>query len=102
MLRHYMGWVDVDGEPCVAMEGKAGGAGPGRGAGAQGKGGLPEFLARSDTNGDGKIQKSEAPERLKGRFDEIDTNGDGAIDAAEAGAMRGRRSGRGQRPNSNG
>jgi polyisoprenoid-binding protein YceI len=87
----------------VAIEGKAGGDGPGRRAGGQGAGGLPGFLARSDANGDGKIQKSEAPERLKGRFDELDTNGDGAIDAAEAGAMRGgRRGGRGQRPNSDG
>ena len=97
-----MGMLGDETKIIVAMEGKAGGDGPGRGAGAQAEGGLPGFLARSDTNGDGKIQKSEAPERLKGRFDEIDTNGDGAIDAAEAGAMRARRGGRGQRPNSDG
>ena len=64
------------------------------GAGAERtEGGLPRFLARNDTNGDGKIQKSEAPERLKARFDSLDTNGDGAIDAAEARAMRGGRPG---------
>lgn len=62
------------------------------GAGAErAEGGLPRFLARNDTNGDGKIQKSEAPERMKARFNSLDTNGDGAIDAAEAGAMRGGR-----------
>ncbi len=77
----------------VAMEGNTGGDGPGRRAGGQAEGGLPRFLARHDANGDGKLQKSEAPERLKNRFDEIDTNGDGAIDAAEAAAMRGARRG---------
>ncbi len=91
-----MGMLGDETKIIVAMEGRAGGEGPGRSAGGQGEGGLPRFLARSDTNGDGKIQKSEAPERLKNRFDELDTNGDGAIDAAEAGAMRGRRGGRGQ------
>ena len=71
----------------LAMEGGlAGGA-----SAERAEGGLPRFLARNDANGDGKIQKSEAPERMKARFDSLDTNGDGAIDAAEAGAMgRGR------------
>ncbi len=100
-----MGMLGDEIKIIVAMEGRAGGDGPGREAGGQAEGGLPRFLARHDANGDGKIQKSEAPERLKNRFDEIDTNGDGAIDAAEAGAMRGgRRSGEGAtrrpRPNS--
>lgn len=77
----------------LALEG-----GPASGAGAErAEGGLPRFLARNDANGDGKIQKSEAPERLKARFDSLDTNGDGAIDAAEAAAMRrGRGGNRGQ------
>ena len=100
-----MGMLGDEIKIIVAMEGNTGGGGPGRSAGGQAEGGLPRFLARHDANGDGKIQKSEAPERLKNRFDEIDTNGDGAIDAAEAGAMRG---GRGQgatrraRPDSDG
>lgn len=73
----------------VAIEG-----GMASGAAAErAEGGLPRFLARNDANGDGKIQKSEAPERLQARFDSLDTNGDGAIDAAEAGAMRGGRRG---------
>ena len=91
-----MGMLGDDVRIIVAMEGKTGG---------QAEGGLPRFLARHDANGDGKIQRSEAPERLKNRFDELDTNSDGAIDAAEAGAMRGgRRGGQGasrrSRPNS--
>ena len=57
----------------------------------QAGGGMARFLARFDTNGDGKLQKSEAPERMKERFDQLDTNGDGAIDKDEAAAMRGRR-----------
>ncbi len=102
-----MGMLGDEIKIIVAMEGGAGGGGSGRRAGGQAEGGLPAFLARSDANGDGKIQKSEAPERLKNRFDELDTNGDGAIDAAEAAAMRGgRRRGQGgarrQRPNSDG
>ena len=77
----------------VAMEGKQSGGG----APSRGGGGMSRFLSRFDTNGDGKLQKSEAPERMKERFDELDTNGDGALDAAEAAAMRGgRRPGPGQ------
>ena len=88
-----MGMLGDEIKIIVAIEGSAGGGRPGREAGGQAEGGLPRFLAQHDTNGDGKIQKSEAPERLKNRFDELDTNGDGAIDAAEAGAMRGGRRG---------
>lgn len=82
----------------VAMEGTQRGD-PEEG---QAGGGLSRFLARFDKNGDGKLQKSEAPERMKERFDLLDTNGDGALDADEAAAMRGRRGGRrgqGLRPN---
>ena len=52
---------------------------------------LPERMARFDRNGDGKLQKSEAPERMQEIFERIDTNGDGAVDGAEAAAMRERR-----------
>ncbi|MFQ5701384.1 MAG: hypothetical protein ACE5HU_06030 [Acidobacteriota bacterium] len=51
-------------------------------------------LMRWDTNGDGKIARDEAPERLKKRFDMIDTNGDGQLDADEIKAMAARRRGR--------
>ena len=44
-----------------------------------------------DKDGDGKVSRSEAPERMKSFFDRIDTNGDGMIDAAENKAMANRR-----------
>jgi len=49
---------------------------------------LPERLAEFDSNGDGKLQESEMPERMQRMFDRLDTNGDGAIDGDEAAAMR--------------
>ena len=62
---------------------------------------LPERMRQFDANGDGKLQKSEAPERMLRIFDRMDANGDGAVDAKEASMMRdrrregGRREGRG-------
>lgn len=41
------------------------------------------MFKRADKNGDGKIDKSEAPARLKPMFDRIDKNGDGAISEDE-------------------
>ncbi|MBN4049929.1 EF-hand domain-containing protein [bacterium AH-315-M10] len=41
------------------------------------------FFKRMDKNGDGKITKDEAPERLKRAFDRIDTDGDGSITQEE-------------------
>ena len=45
--------------------------------------GRPPLLSTLDKDGDGKVSKEEAPERLKERFDRIDSNGDGYIDAEE-------------------
>lgn len=36
-----------------------------------------------DTNGDGKVSRSEAPGRLKKNFDQVDANGDGYLDRDE-------------------
>ena len=47
---------------------------------------LPKFSDR-DTNGDGKITKDEASDRMAENFDQNDTNKDGAIDAAEYNAV---------------
>lgn len=52
----------------------------------------------TDKNGDGKLSKDEASERLKGAFDEIDTNKDGQIDADELKARMTSAMRRGPRP----
>ena len=63
----------------------AGRSGRGRGEGGQ-RGGfdLVSIIEQADADGDGKMQKSEAPEQIKRFFDMIDSNGDGAIDKEEA------------------
>ncbi len=47
----------------------------------------PEIVAnmirRADKNGDGKLSKDEAPEMMRGRFDEMDANKDGFLDREE-------------------
>jgi Ca2+-binding EF-hand superfamily protein len=48
-----------------------------------------------DTDGDGKVSREEAPERMREFFDTIDSNGDGFIDRSEEAAMRERFRGRG-------
>jgi len=58
-------------------------------------GALPERMQQFDKNGDGKLQESEAPERMRPFFARLDANGDGALDAAEAGALRGEPDGSG-------
>ncbi len=50
-------------------------------------GGVAAMLQRMDTNGDGKIQESEAPERMQQFFGMIDSNGDGELDEAELEVM---------------
>ncbi|BCX50242.1 hypothetical protein HAHE_41500 [Haloferula helveola] len=71
---------DGDARPQRRDGAPEGGDRPQRPGGPQGGG--PD-LSRIDTDGDGKISKEEAPERMKERFDMIDSNGDGFIDKAE-------------------
>ncbi|MBM4107768.1 MAG: PDZ domain-containing protein, partial [Phycisphaerae bacterium] len=82
--------------PTIAA--RNGGDGP-PAAGGGGRGG--GFIARLDANGDGKIERSEVPERMAAFFDQADGNGDGVIDAAEMEALASRipggREGRGGR-----
>jgi Ca2+-binding EF-hand superfamily protein len=73
----------------------AGGGRPGAPPGAgnpqnPGAGAFADRLKQADTNGDGKISKEEAPERLKENFDRLDANKDGFIDQTEAARLSGR------------
>ena len=69
-----------------------GGDRPGR-PGAADQGGpdraamMVERLKTLDKDGDGKISKEEAPERMAAMFDRIDANADGVIDQAEMKTM---------------
>ncbi len=57
--------------------------------------GMMDRLKKLDTNGDGKLQESEVPERMLRFFGRLDTNGDGEIDREEIKAMMDRRRDRG-------
>jgi len=82
-----------EGRPGVGQPGNPPGPpNPERRPGQRGLGGLNpeafrEQLKRSDTNGDGKISKEEAPALIKERFDRIDQNSDGFIDETEVREM---------------
>lgn len=67
------------GAPGTRRPGGPSGGGPGGGSG-----GPPNF----DKDGDGKISRDEAPERMKSFFDRIDANGDGFLDKSEMSKMR--------------
>ena len=45
-------------------------------------------MMQFDADGDGKVSKQEAPERMQEGFDAMDTNKDGALDQAEIKALR--------------
>ena len=75
------------------------GTGAGRPEGAEGRRrpGMLQFDTL-DKDGDGKISKEEAPERMAERFDQIDKNGDGFIDKAELEVLMEMIRKRGRRP----
>lgn len=52
-----------------------------------------EILRRHDANGDGKIGRAEAPERMARGFERMDANGDGGISLAELEAHEARLNG---------
>ncbi len=66
---------------------------------------LPDPFAQFDRNGNGKIEKSEAPEPMQQFFSKIDKDSDGAISRAEWAAvrqmMRQRQRGQGEPPGAN-
>jgi hypothetical protein len=69
---------DTGGQSGAPADGSAGGPGTG------GEGGRPRFnLMDSDTDGDGKVSRAEAPERFAANFERADSNGDGFIDGDE-------------------
>ena len=45
---------------------------------------LRRAIRQSDQDGDGKLSREEAPERIRNIFDRVDTNGDGFLDDNEA------------------
>jgi hypothetical protein len=85
------GDVDVNaayGSAPPGMEIAPGAGGPGGDAGKKGgkKGKGKMDLTQMDKNGDGKISRDEAPERMQASFGEVDADGDGAMTQAEMSA----------------
>lgn len=46
-------------------------------------GGLRRLIEQADRDGDGKVSREEAPERIRAGFDRLDANGDGVLDEQE-------------------
>ena len=67
-------------------EGRRGG-GEGRGGGNRDGGSFADRMLQNDTDGDGKISKAEAPERMQGFFDNLDSDSDGFVTQTEMEAM---------------
>lgn len=95
------------GGPGAGQGGRPGGRGPGApGGGGPGGGGggfnpkaiVDAMFAKSDANGDGKIEGDEIntlDDRMKGRVSTFDSNGDGALEKSEVMKVFGRFSGGG-------
>ena len=88
--------IDANAAPPRPARAAAGGGGQGGGPG--GAGGFLARIMSNDADGDGKLSKEEAPERLQQRFDNIEANGDGYLEESELQQMMqrfGNRQGRG-------
>jgi len=68
-------------------EGRGGRGGEGRGGGNRDGGSFAQRMLENDADGDGKISKAEAPERMQGFFDNLDSNSDGYVTTEELEAM---------------
>lgn len=94
--------------PAEGMHGGGGApsaGGPGRGGpggGGPGGGGPRPDIMASDADGDGKVSREEAPERMAQFFDRMDANSDGFIDAEEVAEARKRRAANGGGPGGGG
>ena len=79
-------------------EAGVGGAGQGGPEGGRPAGGRSMDLMSLDKDGNGKVSRAEATEKMQSFFDRMDGNGDGFITAAEAAEARARRSAQGGGP----
>jgi len=61
--------------------------GQGRGGGNRDGGSFAQRMLENDADGDGKISKAEAPERMQGFFDNLDSDSDGYVTTEELEAM---------------
>jgi collagen type III alpha len=59
--------------------------------GERGGGDMNRMFEAWDRNHDGKLSKSEMPERMQEMFERLDANKDGFVSKEEMGAMMGRR-----------
>jgi collagen type III alpha len=90
---HDAGKVDVkqkfgDDKP-AALSGPSRGGPGGLEGGKARAGGRPSLDMKSlDKDGDGKLSREEAPERMKDFFDNMDTDKDGAVSSAELAEVR--------------
>ena len=69
---------------------RGGGEGRGgerRGGGNRDGGSFAQRMLENDADGDGKISKAEAPERMQGFFDNLDSDSDGYVTTEELEAM---------------
>ena len=74
--------------------GEGGERGAGRGEGGGRGGDMTARIMQADANGDGKISKDEAPERMAQMFDRLDQNSDGFVEKSEIEKMMSGRGGR--------
>ncbi len=68
-------------------ESRGGRGGEGRGGGNRDGGSFVERMLENDADGDGKISKAEAPERMQSFFDNLDGDSDGFVTTEELEAM---------------
>jgi len=78
----FMSFIDDSGDSNPMFGG--GRRSEGEGKGEKGGFDIGKLIKAVDANGDGLMQKSEAPEQLHGYFAMIDANGDGGISPEEA------------------
>jgi collagen type III alpha len=83
-----LGPGELFGGPPEGFPGRPGDRRPGDARPGEGRPGgdaaaAAERFKAADANGDGKLSKEEAPDRLKENFDRLDANSDGFLDEAE-------------------